>query len=138
MKFTVALVIAVIVSLAVPSVGNASNVADIALTKKAINWAFCSRSYKPCALGKEAVVVAGCETGQTYSVWSTNGQYKGLFQMGTGERRDYGLSKGWMGIGNNPWDQALSGYNMYMKTKGEDLSRPWHRWSCRPDGSIVY
>jgi len=126
----------VIVALVLPDVSNA----NILTVKKAIMWAFCGKQYKKsCQLGREAVEVSGCETGYTWSVWAVNGQYKGLFQMGDKERKDYGLSNGWMGIGNNPWDQALSGYNMYMKTKDEPRNNsPWHRWSCRPDGSVAY
>lgn len=104
---------------------------SIERTKAAITWAFCGHSYKPCWLGNEAIVVAGCETGQTYSVWAENGQYKGLFQLGKKERERWGH-------GNNPWAQAAAAYRMYKETSTTEPGPRWHRWSCRPDGSVVY
>lgn len=50
--------------------------------------------------------IVGCETGRTYYPWSHNGQYLGIFQMGSRERTLYGH-------GNNVWAQAKAAYNYY-------------------------
>src|SRR5690349_3972447 len=93
--------------------------------KNAIYWAFCGHKYRYCWLGNEAWAVAGCETGYTYTTWSENGQYKGLFQMGSGERARWGF-------GNDPWEQATSAYRMYVWTSTNERGDRWHRWSCKP------
>ena len=100
-------------------------------TKNAIMWAFCGKHYKPCWLGHEALAVSNCETGGTYSIWASNGWYKGLFQMGPSERAIWGF-------GNDPWEQALSAYRMYKWTSTHEGGPRWHRWACRPDGSVAY
>lgn len=64
--------------------------------------------------------VVHCETGGTYSVWATNGQYRGLFQMGSWERARYGH-------GNNPWAQARAA-SRYFFASGAD----WSPWECKP------
>lgn len=66
----------------------------------------------------EALRVAWCE-----SKWHTgaeNGQYMGLFQMGSGERARYGHSASALG-------QARSAYR-YFVASGLD----WSPWSCKP------
>ncbi len=68
---------------------------------------------------KQAIAVAGCETGQTFDVWASNGQYKGLFQMGYNERKIYGHGRG-------AWDQARAA-KRYFVASGKD----WSPWSCR-------
>ena len=70
--------------------------------------------------GDQAVRVAGCETGYTYSVWARNGQYLGLFQMGSYARGRYGHS-------NNAWGQARAAYRYFV-----DSGRDWSPWSCKP------
>ena len=67
--------------------------------------------------GDQAVRVAWCES--RLEVWATNGQYHGLFQMGSSERRIYG--DGW-----NAWAQSRAAYRYF--SHGHD----WHQWSCRP------
>ena len=62
----------------------------------------------------EAMKIVKCETGGSYSPWSANGQYLGIFQMGSQERRNYGH-------GNNVWAQAKAAY-AYFKDAG------WHPW----------
>jgi hypothetical protein len=106
-------------------------VASTDKTKKAILWAFCGHKYKWCNLGKEAIAVSRCETGGTFSIYSENGQYRGLFQMGEEER-------GTWGFGNNAWDQATAAYKMYRWTSRHEKGARWHRWSCRPDGTVAY
>lgn len=70
--------------------------------------------------GAQAVRVAGCETGYTYSVWARNGQYLGLFQMGSYARGKYGHS--W-----SAWGQARAAYRYFV-----DSGRDWSPWSCKP------
>lgn len=65
-----------------------------------------------------ALRVARCESG--LSVNAFNGQYKGLFQMGRGERARYGH-------GPTPWEQAIAAYR-YYRASGSD----WSPWSCKP------
>jgi hypothetical protein len=66
----------------------------------------------------QAVAVASCESG--LSVWAKNGQYLGLFQMGSYARSRYG--HGW-----NAWAQARAA-NHYFRDSGRD----WSPWSCKP------
>ncbi len=70
--------------------------------------------------GEQAVRVAGCETGQTYSTTARNGQYLGLFQMGDYARSTYG--HGWTAL-----EQALAAYR-YFVASGYD----WSPWECKP------
>jgi hypothetical protein len=65
-----------------------------------------------------AMRVAACETGRTWNVWATNGQYWGVFQMGSHERATYGFA--W-----NVWEQAR-GAHRYWSRAG------WSPWAqCR-------
>lgn len=66
----------------------------------------------------QAVAVARCESG--LSVWAKNGQYLGLFQMGSYARARYGH-------GNNAWVQARAAYHYFR-----DSGRDWSPWSCKP------
>ena len=68
----------------------------------------------------QAMAVSKCETGGTYSPWAANGQYLGIFQMGSHERATYGH-------GNNVWAQAKAAY-AYFVASGKD----WSPWSCKP------
>lgn len=68
----------------------------------------------------QALRVSYCETGGTYSVYASNGQYLGLFQMG-----DY--ARGRYGHGFNAWAQAVSAYR-YFADSGFD----WSPWACKP------
>jgi hypothetical protein len=68
--------------------------------------------------GWQAVRVASCESG--LSVWARNGQYLGLFQMGSHERAVYG--HGW-----DAWSQSRAAYR-YFRDSGYD----WSPWACKP------
>ena len=72
----------------------------------------------------EAIAVARCETGGTFSVWAGYGkhQYLGLFQMGSSERARFG--HGW-----TPLEQARAAHR-YFVASGSD----WSPWQCRPWG----
>src|SRR5262245_35157929 len=68
----------------------------------------------------QAVAVSRCETGGTFSLYASNGQYLGLFQMGSSERARYG--HGW-----NAWAQARAAYRYFVAS-----GRDWSPWSCKP------
>jgi hypothetical protein len=66
----------------------------------------------------EALAVARCESG--LSEWAQNGQYLGLFQMGTSARSRYGH-------GASPYVQAQAAHAYFV-----DSGRSWGPWSCKP------
>lgn len=68
--------------------------------------------------GQQAVRVSRCESG--LRTWARNGQYLGLFQMGSSERRIYGH-------GNDAWAQTRAAYRYFV-----DSGRDWSPWSCKP------
>lgn len=88
----------------------------------AINLAWCGRSNSYCLQAREARTVALCETGGTLSTHATNGQFLGLFQMGSYARSRYG--HGW-----DPWTQARSAHRYY-------LDAGWSPWQCTPWGGL--
>jgi hypothetical protein len=67
---------------------------------------------------KEALTVASCESGlQTVA---QNGEYVGLFQMGSSERRLFGH-------GPSVEEQVRAAYRYFVAT-----GRDWSPWSCKP------
>jgi hypothetical protein len=66
---------------------------------------------------EQALAVASCESRLTTS--AQNGQYRGLFQMGSNERRLFGY-------GATAHEQALAAHR-YFVASGSD----WSPWSCR-------
>lgn len=82
----------------------------------AIYFTWCGHRYVYCGEGYEAYRVAGCES--TYNVYAQNGQYLGLFQMGSYARARFGH-------GYSPWVQARAAHR-YYSTAG------WAPWSCQP------
>ena len=67
---------------------------------------------------QQALHVAWCE-----SRWRTdahNGQYLGLFQMGT-------FARGKFGHGHGAWAQARAAYRYFVYS-----GRDWSPWTCRP------
>ena len=70
--------------------------------------------------GHAAVTVAKCES--RLDLKAENGQYKGLFQMGSYERRHFAH-----GRYRTALDQTRAAYR-YFKATGRD----WSPWSCRP------
>lgn len=83
--------------------------------RAAIRWVF-----GPYA--DEALDVAWCES--RHSVWAENGQYLGLFQMGSYARSEYGHSDTAIG-------QARAAH-AYFVASGRD----WSPWQCRPGGYL--
>lgn len=66
----------------------------------------------------QALQVALCESG--YRTSAENGQYQGLFQMGSGERRLFGH-------GGSALEQAKAAYRYFVLS-----GRDWSPWSCKP------
>jgi hypothetical protein len=66
----------------------------------------------------DALEVARCESG--LSTEAQNGQYLGLFQMGSFERQAYGH-------GPTAHAQALAAYRYFMSS-----GRNWSPWGCKP------
>ena len=66
----------------------------------------------------EALEVAWCES--RFSTEARNGQYLGLFQMGSSERRRYGH-------GHGSWSQARAAKRYFVAS-----GRTWGPWSCKP------
>lgn len=66
----------------------------------------------------EALRVSQCESG--LSTDAQNGQYRGLFQMGTTERRIFGH-------GASVEEQAKAAHRYFIAS-----GRDWSPWSCKP------
>jgi hypothetical protein len=66
----------------------------------------------------EALRVARCESGLRTS--AQNGQYLGMFQMGSSERRLFGH-------GETALAQARAAYRYFVRS-----GRNWGPWSCKP------
>jgi hypothetical protein len=115
-KLTLTIVLLLAVGAAIGQTAQASNNApksNYSIERQAVCYYFGSYC-------DQAMRVSSCETGGTYSVWATNGQYLGIFQMGSHERATYGH-------GNNVWAQAKAAY-AYFVASGRD----WSPWSCKP------
>lgn len=69
-----------------------------------------------------AISVAHCETGGTFDVNAQNGQFLGLFQMGSYARSRYGHSGTALG-------QARAAYAYF-------LDAGWSPWQCLPGGGL--
>jgi len=67
---------------------------------------------------QEALRVSWCES--KWYVWAQNGQYIGLFQMGSYARSKYGH-------GSGAWKQARAAKRYYV-----DSGKDWSPWSCKP------
>jgi hypothetical protein len=67
---------------------------------------------------REALRVARCES--RFRLTARNGQYRGLFQMGTSERRRFGH-------GSTAFEQAKAAHRYFVLS-----GRDWSPWSCKP------
>lgn len=83
--------------------------------KAAIRWVFGQYA-------NQALDVAWCES--RYSIWAENGQYLGLFQMGSSERRLFGH-------GYTAYEQAVAAERYFINS-----GRDWSPWQCRPNGGM--
>lgn len=83
--------------------------------KAAIRWVFGQYA-------NQALDVAWCES--RYSIWAENGQYLGLFQMGSSERELFGH-------GNTAIEQARAAHRYFVNS-----GRDWSPWQCRPGGYL--
>ena len=66
----------------------------------------------------QALEVADCESG--FYLYASNGQYQGMFQMGSSERATYGHGYSYLA-------QARAAWN-YFDASGRD----WSPWQCKP------
>lgn len=94
---------------------------EVRVPEKAIAHVW--RHEGPAAID-DAVDVARCETGGTFSVWARNGQYENIFQMGSWERRTFGWH-----VAGDPALVAARAAHRYNRATGGT----WGRWSCKPD-----
>jgi len=83
--------------------------------RAAISWVF-------GAYASQAISVAWCES--RLKTWASNGQYLGLFQMGSTPRSLYGH-------GSTAIEQARAA-KRYFDRSGRD----WSPWQCRPGGHL--
>lgn len=67
---------------------------------------------------EDAVDVAWCES--RLDTTARNGQYLGLFQMGTFARERFGH-------GPTAWEQAAAAHRYFVYS-----GRTWSPWSCKP------
>jgi hypothetical protein len=67
---------------------------------------------------RDAIAVAHCESRLTTT--ARNGQYLGLFQMGSSARSRYGH-------GSTAYEQAKAAHEYFMAS-----GRDWSPWSCKP------
>lgn len=67
---------------------------------------------------QEALRVSWCES--RWYIWAQNGQYLGLFQMGTYARSKYGH-------GSGAWKQTRAAFRYFV-----DSGKDWSPWSCQP------
>jgi hypothetical protein len=72
----------------------------------------------------QAAVVVECES-RGYR-FAGNGQYRGLFQMGSSERAKYGH-------GDTAYEQAVAAYRYFVAS-----GRDWSPWQCRPSGGLAW
>jgi len=98
-------------ALLIPSTASAGRIESQQARAKVV---ICKVFKERCA---EALAVAWCES--KWYVWAGNGQYLGLFQMGSWERRTYGH-------GSGAWAQARAALR-YFNASGRD----WSPWACR-------
>lgn len=66
----------------------------------------------------DALEVSWCES--RFNIDARNGQYRGLFQMGSWERRTFGH-------GSTAYEQARAAKRYFIRT-----GRTWGPWSCKP------
>jgi hypothetical protein len=67
---------------------------------------------------QQALSVSWCES--KWYVWAQNGQYLGLFQMGSYARSTFGH-------GSGAWAQARAAYRYFVAS-----GRDWSPWTCKP------
>jgi hypothetical protein len=113
MRWIVGILLAVVL-FAAPAT-QASPDGRIASQQARAKVAICKTFGKYC---QQALSVSWCES--KWYVWAQNGQYLGIFQMGSSERAKYGH-------GSGAWAQARAA-ERYFVASGRD----WSPWSCKP------
>lgn len=99
----------------------------VAFYEEVVNDPIAAIHYVFGARAGEAIDVAACETGHTFSTGAKNGQFLGLFQMGWRERATYSY-----GAYSTALDQARAAYRYYVAAGG------WGPWQCRPGGGLAW
>jgi hypothetical protein len=111
-KLTLTVALSAVLGGAAGSTAQASKQTQYDVTRNAVCHFFKG------SLCDTAMKIVKCETGGTYTPWSANGQYLGIFQMGSSERRQFGH-------GNNVWAQAKAAYAYYSAGHSFD---PWLKY----------
>ena len=106
-------IIPALIAIVLPAPGNSEDTQNFSVskTKQIIRQVF-------GRYGDQAIRVSSCETGGTFDIYARNGQYLGLFQMGTYARSRYGHA--W-----HAWGQARAAYRYFV-----DSGKDWSPWSC--------
>lgn len=112
MRLIVGILLALILFAAPATASSSSRISEHQARAKV---AICKTFGEYC---QEALSVSWCES--KWYVWARNGQYLGIFQMGSSERAKYGH-------GNGAWAQARAA-RRYFVASGRD----WSPWSCKP------
>jgi hypothetical protein len=91
----------------------------------------CSFDWSPSSCAG-AMRVSWCES--RWTTWDVSGQFAGWFQLGSGERRRYGLgayrsADPYAAIRAGIWAQVRSAHRYYVSS-----GRDWSPWQCRPSG----
>jgi hypothetical protein len=118
--------LAVILTLLIPGVAEAHYVPGTHNAVHAIQLVWCGKSNVSCYESERAITVAKCEAASWWTIGiptqARNGQYRGMFQMGSSERARFGH-------GLDPWSQARAAH-AYWEASG------WYPWQCLPTGGL--
>lgn len=93
---------------------------DAATSPRQAAWIAAKQVFKKYA--GQAIQVAYCETGGTFSTTARNGQYLGLYQMGSWERRTYAYGRYTTAL-----EQTQAAYRYFVAS-----GYSWRAWECRP------
>ena len=109
-------IVAIVLALALAAPAQSAQSDRIAKQQAGAKVAICKVFGSYC---KQALAVSWCES--RWYVWAGNGQYLGLFQMGSYARSRYGHHT------TNAWKQARYAYRYFV-----DSGRDWSPWECKP------
>ena len=113
MRWIVGILLALVLALAPAT--QASPDGRIAAQQARAKVAICKTFGQYC---NQALAVSWCES--KWYIWAQNGQYLGIFQMGSSERAKYGHGPG-------AWAQARAAHRYFVAS-----GRDWSPWSCKP------
>jgi hypothetical protein len=112
MRYAAAILLTAVLAFAAPA--TASPDGRIASQQARAKVAICKTFGQYC---QQALAVSWCES--KWYIWAQNGQYLGIFQMGSSERAKYGH-------GSGAWAQARAAHRYFVAS-----GRDWSPWSCR-------